>query len=193
MGTGLTTSTSWEMILTKLGKVFLLLTIAMVESKSPPIRQGYPWDIHEECCAQKVVGNVFYTLFHDVFHGSIPQQCLNNCIYTKTGTSSPKYCFEKGDLQTECLSGDHGSGSGHHGSGSGSVDQGSGSGDYGSGSGDHGSESVLELVGGAGPHEGNIMISGRPVCDHGQNPENAKVICRQLGYLGGNLKTGSHF
>merc|ERR1719376_296670 len=183
------------MILTKLGKVFLLLTIAMVESKSPPIRQGYPWDIHEECCAQKVVGNVFYTLFHDVFHGSIPHQCLNNCIYTKTGTSSPKYCFEKGDLQTECLSGDHGSGSGHHGSGSGSVDQGSGSGDYGSGSGDHGSgsgdhgsgsgsvdhgsgsgdhgsgsgdhgsgsgdhgsESVLELVGGAGPHEGNIMI-----------------------------------
>merc|ERR1711971_1330194 len=94
------------------------------------------------------------------------------------------YCFEKGDLQTECLSGDHGSGSGHHGSGSGdhgsgsgsvdhgsgSGDHGSGSGDHGSGSGDHGSESVLELVGGAGPHEGNIMISGRPVCDHGQNP-----------------------
>ena len=37
---------------------------------------------------------------------------------------------------------------------------------------------VLELVGGAGPHEGNIMISGRPVCDHGRNPENAEVICR---------------
>merc|ERR1712172_187293 len=205
MGTGLTTSTSWEMILTKLGKVFLLLTIAMVESKSPPIRQGYPWDIHEECCAQKVVGNVFYTLFHDVFHGSIPQQCLNNCIYTKTGTSSPKYCFEKGDLQTECLSGDHGSGSvdqgsgsgdygsgsGDHGSGSG--DHGSGSGDHGSGSGHHGSGSTVELVGGAGPHEGNLMISGRPVCDHGQIPENAEVVCRQLGYLGGNLTTGSHF
>merc|ERR1719352_1613220 len=189
------------MILTKLGKVFLLLTIAMVESKSPPIR------MHEECCAQKVVGNEFYTLFNDVFHGSIPHQCLNNCVYTKTGTSSPKYCFERGDLQTECLSGDHGSGSGDQGSGSGdygsgsgdhgsgSVDQGSGSGDYGSGSGDqgsgsgdhgsgsgdhgsgsgdhgsgsgdhgsgsgyHGSGSTIELVGGAGPHEGNIMING---------------------------------
>merc|ERR1712172_155486 len=170
MGTGLTTSTSWEMILTKLGKAFLLLTIAMVESKSPPIRQGYPWDIHEECCAQKVVGNVFYTLFHDVFHGSIPQQCLNNCIYTKTGTSSPKYCFEKGDLQTECLSGDHGSGSGHHGSGSGSVDQGSGSGDYGSGSGDHGSGSgdhgsgsgSVDHSSGSGDHG-----SGSGSVDHG--------------------------
>merc|ERR1712172_23483 len=211
MGTGLTTSTSWEMILTKLGKVFLLLTIAMVESKSPPIRQGYPWDIHEECCAQKVVGNVFYTLFHDVFHGSIPHQCLNNCIYTKTfDPTSPKYCFERGDFQTECLSGNHGSGSGDHGSGdhgsgsgdhgsgsvdhsSGSGDHGSGSGDHGSGSGDHGSGSTIELVGGAGPHEGNIMISGRPVCDHGRNPENARVVCRQLGYLGGDLTTGSQF
>merc|ERR1712172_165579 len=133
----------------------------MVESKSPPIRQGYPWDIHEECCAQKVVGNVFYTLFHDVFHGSIPHQCLNNCIYTKTGTSSPKYCFEKGDLQTECLSGDHGSGSGHHGSGSGSVDQGSGSGDYGSGSGEHGSGSV-DHGSGSGDHG-----SGSGSVDHG--------------------------
>ena len=83
------------MILTKLGKALLLLGIAMVESKSPPIRQGYPWDIHEECCAQKFVGDEVYTLFHDA-HGSIPHQCLNNCIYTKTGTSSPKYCFEKG-------------------------------------------------------------------------------------------------
>merc|ERR1712181_162137 len=97
-------------------------------------------------------------------------------------------------------SGDYGSGSGDHGSGSGSVDHGSGSGDHGSGSGDHGSGSgdhesgsTIELVGGAGPHEGNIMISGRPVCDHGRNPENAEVICRQLGYLGGNLTTGSHF
>jgi len=37
------------------------------------------------------------------------------------------------------------------------------------------------------------MIKGRSVCDHGRNPENAKVVCRQLGYLGGNLTTGSHF
>ena len=37
---------------------------------------------------------------------------------------------------------------------------------------------AIELVGGAGPHEGNIMIKGRSVCDHGRNPENAKVVCR---------------
>merc|ERR1712192_342646 len=156
------------MILTKLGNAFLLLTIAMVESESPPM----------ECCAQKMVGDVSYTLWHDLFYRSIPHQCLNDCVYIRDGTSSPKFCFIRGDLQTECLS------DGVHGSGSG---------DHGSGSGDHESGSTIELVGGAGPHEGNIMISGRPVCDHGRNPENAEVICRQLGYLGGNLTTGSHF
>merc|ERR1712192_335429 len=90
---------------------------------------------------------------------------------------------------------------GHHGSGSGSGHHGSGSGDHetyhGSGSGGHesgsGSAPTIELVGGAGPHEGNIMINNRPVCDHGRNPENAEVVCRQLGYLGGSLTTGSHF
>merc|ERR1719234_2502068 len=152
------------MILTKFGNAFLLLTIAMVESKSPPIRQGYPWDIHEECCAQKVVGNVFFTLFNDVFHGSIPLQCLNNCIYTKTGTSSPKYCFEKGDFQTECLSGNHGSGSGDHGSGSGSGDHGSG--DHGSGSGDHGSGSV-DHSSGSGDHGSGSGDHGSGSGDHG--------------------------
>merc|ERR1712181_137552 len=85
-----------------------------------------------------------------------------------------------------------GSGSGHHGSGSGDHETYHGSG---SGSGEHesGSAPAIELVGGAGPHEGNIMIKGRSVCDHGRNPENAKVVCRQLGYLGGNLTIGSHF
>merc|ERR1719376_1567408 len=99
------------------------------------------------------------------------------------------------DLRTECLSDEVeieiesqvDISGGHHGSGSGS---GSGSGDHESGS---GSAPAIELVGGAGPHEGNLMISGRAVCDHGRNPENAKVVCRQLGYLGGNLTTGSHF
>merc|ERR1712032_1167554 len=79
----------------KLGKTFFLLTIAMVESESPPI--------HEECCSEKVVGGVSYSLFHDIFHGSIPHQCLNSCVYTRSGTSSPKFCFQRGDLPTECL------------------------------------------------------------------------------------------
>ena len=74
------------MILTKLGKAFLILTIAMVESESPMM----------ECCTEKVVGDVSYTLFHDVFHGSIPYQCLGDCIYTRTNTSSPKFCFIEG-------------------------------------------------------------------------------------------------
>jgi len=182
------------MILTKLGNAFLLLTIAMVESESPPM----------ECCTQKIVGDDHYTLWHDLFHRSLPYECLNDCVYTKTGTSSPKFCFVRGDLRTECLSdeveieiesqvdisgGDHGSGSGS-GSGDHETNYGSGSGGHESGS---GSAPTIELVGGAGPHEGNIMIKGRSVCDHGRNPENAKVVCRQLGYLGGNLTIGSHF
>merc|ERR1712181_210456 len=28
----------------------------------------------------------------------------NDCVYTRTNTSSPKYCFMQGDLPTECLS-----------------------------------------------------------------------------------------
>ena len=37
---------------------------------------------------------------------------------------------------------------------------------------------VIELVGGSGPHEGNIMLHGRPVCDDIATPENAQVVCR---------------
>merc|ERR1712172_118357 len=127
----------------------------MVESKSPPM----------ECCTQKMVGDVSYTLFHDLFHRSIPYECLNECVYTRDGTSSPKFCFIRGDLPTECLadgdqgsgSGDHGSGSGDHGSGS--VDQGSGSGDHGSGSGDQGS--------GSGDHGSGSGDHGSGSGDHG--------------------------
>ena len=44
--------------------------------------------------------------------------------------------------------------------------------------------SVLELRGGSGPHEGNIYVNGRPVCDDGGDgsyyfsKENAIVVCR---------------
>ena len=37
---------------------------------------------------------------------------------------------------------------------------------------------MIELVGGSGPHEGNIMLYGRPVCDDIATPENAEVVCR---------------
>ena len=36
----------------------------------------------------------------------------------------------------------------------------------------------LHLVGGSGPHEGNILVGGRPVCDDGHNAQNALVVCR---------------
>jgi len=244
------------MILTKLGKAFFLLTIDMVESESPPI--------HEECCFEKMVGGVSYSLFHDVFHGSIPHQCLSGCVYTRSGTSSPKFCFQRGDLRAECLSevpvglvGGSGPWEGnvmiygkpvcddHWGQEDANVvcrqlgylygeptersyfgpvssdfafddvqcrgdeeyiwrcphetedDCGSHEGagvicsneEPGSGSG----APVIELVGGSGPHEGNILIHGRPVCDDIATPENAQVVCRQLGYLGGYITTNSFF
>ena len=91
---GLTTPTSQKMFLTKLGNAFFLLTIAMVESESPSY----------ECCTEKMVGGVSYTLFHDVFHGPISHQCLNDCVYTRTGTSSPKFCFGRGWRIGCCMS-----------------------------------------------------------------------------------------
>ena len=50
----------------------------------------------EECCAEKMVGSVSYTLAEAPFRGAIPHQCLNDCVYTVTGTSSPKFCFQRG-------------------------------------------------------------------------------------------------
>jgi len=37
------------------------------------------------------------------------------------------------------------------------------------------------------------MLYGRPVCDDIATPENAEVVCRQLGYLGGYILTNSFF
>ena len=39
----------------------------------------------------------------------------------------------------------------------------------------------LSLVGGSGPHEGNIMVNGQPVCDDGSDAyraATAAVVCR---------------
>ena len=36
----------------------------------------------------------------------------------------------------------------------------------------------VELVGGSGPHEGNILVGGLPVCDDGHDAQNALVVCR---------------
>merc|ERR1712037_792879 len=78
----------------QLATVLLLLTGAMVEAQ----------DVPTECCTEKMVGNVSYTLLPGTFHGELPSQCLNGCVYTVSGTSSPKFCFKKGDLLAECTS-----------------------------------------------------------------------------------------
>ena len=43
----------------------------------------------------------------------------------------------------------------------------------------------VELRGGAGPHEGNIWVDGKPVCDDTFDYDtfgrvNARVVCRSL-------------
>jgi deleted-in-malignant-brain-tumors protein 1 len=143
-----------------LGKAFLLTTtIAMVESQS---KLG---GTQMECCTEKMVGSVSYTLLDAAFHGELPNQCLNDCVYTVSGTSSPKFCFQRGDLPTECLSDVQGF-------------------------------IPIELVGGTGPHEGNVMINGLPVCDDGSfeyGTQNAQVVCRMLGYTSGHYSVESLF
>merc|ERR1711973_981207 len=68
--------------------------------------QSHQMDGHgqaAECCQEKTVGGVSYSLLPEAFHGSLPHQCLTSCVYTKTGMlSSPKFCFARGDLATEC-------------------------------------------------------------------------------------------
>merc|ERR1712115_7880 len=67
--------------------------------------QSHQMHVHAqaaECCQEKTVGGVSYSLLPEDFHGSLPHQCLNSCVYTKTGKSSPKFCFARGDLATEC-------------------------------------------------------------------------------------------
>jgi hypothetical protein len=51
-------------------------------------------------------------LADDSFAGGVPERCLNDCFYTVTGTSEPKFCFARGELPVECGGSGYGSGYG---------------------------------------------------------------------------------
>jgi deleted-in-malignant-brain-tumors protein 1 len=49
---------------------------------------------------------------------------------------------------------------------------------------------TLALVNGsAGPHEGNLLVNGRPLCDDSWSIEDARVVCRSLGFPGASEAT----
>merc|ERR1711973_1002413 len=81
-----------------LGSAFLLIGVQAQDQQMDAHAQA------AECCQEKTVGGVSYSLLPEAFHGSLPHQCLTSCVYTKTGMlSSPKFCFARGDLATECM------------------------------------------------------------------------------------------
>merc|ERR1712107_175247 len=79
------------------GSALLLIGVQAQDHQMDGHAQG------AECCQEKTVGGVSYSLLTEAFHGSLPHQCLTSCVYTKNGVlSSPKFCFARGDLATEC-------------------------------------------------------------------------------------------
>ena len=77
--------------------------------------QAAPTD-DSECCLEKRVGDIEYSLV-DVGSSSspVPEQCLNDCVYSVTGTSEPRFCFARGELPVECEDDGFGSGYGYGG------------------------------------------------------------------------------
>merc|ERR1711872_259757 len=83
-------------------KIFLLGSALLLIGVQAQIHQMNGHAQAAECCQEKTVGGVSYSLLPEAFDGSLPHQCLTSCVYTKTGMSSPKFCFARGDLATEC-------------------------------------------------------------------------------------------
>ena len=62
-----------------------------------------PLDGLKVCCDEKTVGNTSYTLVDgDDILEELPERCLNDCVYARTGSSIPKFCFARGDLPVAC-------------------------------------------------------------------------------------------
>ena len=70
-------------LVNRLVSAFLILTHTMWKTQA------------NECCPMKMVGSTSYTLLAEHFHGKLPDQCTNSCVYTITNTSAPKFCFKK--------------------------------------------------------------------------------------------------
>jgi len=52
---------------------------------------------------------------------------------------------------------------------------------------------VIKLVGGTTSNEGNVMVDGKPVCDDYWDTKDAQVVCKMLGYTGGDAIIESAF
>merc|ERR1712055_298979 len=83
-------------------KIFLLGSALLLIGVQAQIHQMNGHAQAAECCQEKTGGGVSYSLLPEAFDGSLPHQCLTSCVYTNTGMSSPKFCFARGDLATEC-------------------------------------------------------------------------------------------
>jgi len=86
------------------GLLFEILKMFLTFGKALLLLLAGSLALQDQCCFRKTVGTVSYSLLSDQPTTSVPDQCLNDCVYTVTGTSSPKFCFAAGHLPTECNS-----------------------------------------------------------------------------------------
>lgn len=71
----------------------LLLGLAVKDCSAAILNPGI-------CCDTKTVGEYSYT---KVSVGTVPANCLNNCIYTRDDKPGSKYCFASGEQEVHCL------------------------------------------------------------------------------------------
>ena len=55
-----------------------------------------------ECCYEKQVGNVTYTLV-ERSNTSMAYNCVDDCIYEETNVEGSRVCFRTGNLPVRCL------------------------------------------------------------------------------------------